>query len=236
MKITTVLFDLDGTLLPLDQDRFIEEYFNLVSRYVIQREADAKKYLNAVKKAIFTMMANDGQMLNIELFGKVYSRELGEGKGYEQLFSDFYEKDFGELRAVCGFAPQAKRIVELLKAAGLTLVLATNPAFPMEATHQRIRWAGLEPSDFLLVTSYENSSFCKPCPRYYGEVLEKLAAAPRECVMIGNDTLDDMAAEELGIKTFLLTNDLVNRTGRDVSLYANGGWAELEEWLRANVL
>ena len=27
MQLTTVLFDLDGTLLPMDQDEFIKDYF-----------------------------------------------------------------------------------------------------------------------------------------------------------------------------------------------------------------
>ena len=31
MKITTVLFDLDGTLLPMDQEKFIKSYFGGIS-------------------------------------------------------------------------------------------------------------------------------------------------------------------------------------------------------------
>ena len=29
-KITTVLFDLDGTLLPMDQDLFVKSYFGIL--------------------------------------------------------------------------------------------------------------------------------------------------------------------------------------------------------------
>ena len=30
MKLTTVLFDLDGTLLPMDMDEFLKLYFGLM--------------------------------------------------------------------------------------------------------------------------------------------------------------------------------------------------------------
>ena len=32
MKLDTVLFDLDGTLLPMDQDVFIKAYFGRLAR------------------------------------------------------------------------------------------------------------------------------------------------------------------------------------------------------------
>ena len=44
-----------------------------------------------------------------------------------------------------------------VKELGLRAVLATNPIFPAVATRSRIRWAGLEPEDFELCTTYENS-------------------------------------------------------------------------------
>lgn len=228
MKTTTLLFDLDGTLLPLDQDEFIKEYFKLIAEYIAARKTDAEKYINAVKKAVFGMMKNDGKHLNEELFMKLYIKELGFEEDPTAFFEEFYKNDFKKLQNVCGFAPEAKVAVETAKKKGLHLILATNPAFPPEATKDRIAWAGLNFEDFDLVTDWKNSRFCKPELDYYREIFRNLDVCPSECMMIGNDTLDDMLpSKALGMKHFLLTNCLVNRTGRDINEFPHGGWKEL---------
>ncbi len=231
MKISTVLFDLDGTLLPLEQDEFIKRYFQLIVKYLAEKREDGEKYAVAMKKAVFAMMTNDGKVSNEVLFKKVFAAETGEDTPPEEIFGEFYEKHFVKLKEGCGFAPEAKEIVTLAKNAGFRVALATNPAFPLQATNERIRWAGLEPEDFELITAYENSSFCKPALPYYTEICEKLGVSPDECIMIGNDTLDDMEAEKLGMKTFLLTNCLVNRNDLSINDFRNGNWQELKEWL-----
>ena len=58
-----------------------------------------------------------------------------------------------------------------------------------------------------------------------------MGAAPEECLMIGNDTLDDMIAESLGMKVFLLTDCLVNRQNKDVNAYPHGDVSRLMEYL-----
>ena len=230
MKITTLLFDLDGTLLPLDQDEFIIEYFRLIEKYLVQKRPDAEKYANAVKKAVFGMMKNDGRRTNEELFTVLYKEALGKDEDPASLFEDFYKNDFENLRKVCGYTPEAKKVIELAKGKGLGTILATNPAFPSVATCDRIRWAGLVPEDFERITAWENSSFCKPELGYYREIFEKCGICPSECMMIGNDTLDDMLpSKALGMKHFLLTDCLVNRTGQDVKKFEGGSWSELFE-------
>ncbi len=228
MKTTTLLFDLDGTLLPLDQDEFIKEYFKLIAEYITARKTDAKKYIDAVEKAVFGMMKNDGKYPNEELFMKLYTKELGFNDDPDAFFEEFYQSDFKKLQTVCGFAPEAKEAVEMAKKKGLRLILATNPAFPPIATKARIAWAGLDYGDFEIVTDWTNSSFCKPELGYYREIFKEADVCPSECMMIGNDTLDDMLPSKvLGMKHFLLTDCLVNRTGRDVKKFNNGTWAEL---------
>ena len=100
------------------------------------------------------------------------------------------------------FDPKAAKTVNALKDRGYRLVLATNPIFPLVATKNRASWAGLSVDDFELCTTYENSSFCKPNIKYYGEILSKLGMAPEECLMVGNDVDEDMIAEKLGMKFF----------------------------------
>jgi len=149
----------------------------------------------------------------------------------EPVLRGFYENEFQGVQSVCGCHPAAAEIVRDLKARGIRVVLATNPVFPAVATESRIRWAGLEPSDFELYTTYENSRYCKPTLAYYEDILASLGVSGEECVMVGNDVSEDMITERLGMKTFLLTDCLINKNGEDISKWAHGGFEELKEFL-----
>ena len=128
---------------------------------------------------------------------------------------------------MCGFDKRAAQIVHRLKERGLRVVLATNPLFPAIATQNRMQWAGLAPEDFILYTTYENSSYAKPNPAYYQEILNKLGLRAEECLMVGNDATEDMAAEQTGMRVFLLKNLLINTRQVDISRYPQGGFTEL---------
>ena len=136
------------------------------------------------------------------------------------------------MKASCGFDPAAAETVGKLKARGIRVALATNPIFPARATQWRIRWAGMQPEDFELYTTYENSSHSKPNPDYYREVLARLNVAPEECLMVGNDVGEDMVAAQLGIKVFLLTDCMINKANADISVFPHGGFEELNAFLR----
>ena len=111
------------------------------------------------------------------------------------------------------------------------MALATNPIFPAIATNERIRWAGLSTDDFELITTYENIGFCKPNPEYYSEVAERIGVAPEECIMVGNDVDDDMPASKLGMKVFLLTDCLINKSGEDLAKYPHGDFDALFDFI-----
>ena len=123
-------------------------------------------------------------------------------------------------------------MIRQLRKMGYTLVLATNPIFPSIATENRMRWAGLEQDDFILYTTYENSRHCKPNPDYYRDVLAAIGAAPEECLMVGNDVSEDMIAETLGMKVFLLTDCIINRHNKDVSSYPQGDLDALMKFIQ----
>ena len=105
--------------------------------------------------------------------------------------------------------------------------------FPAIATFSRIKWAGLNPEDFELITTYENSHFCKPNPDYYREILGKLSLNGDECLMVGNDVGEDMVAGQVGMQTFLLSDCLINKNGEDISRYPNGSFSELLHFIRS---
>jgi FMN phosphatase YigB (HAD superfamily) len=92
-------------------------------------------------------------------------------------------------------------------------------------------WAGLDHNDFELYTTYENSCFAKPNLDYYREILGKLDLKAEECLMVGNDVSEDMVAEKLGMKVFLLTDCLLNKDNEDISKYPSGSFKELKEYI-----
>lgn len=235
--IDTVLFDLDGTLLPMDQDEFVNAYMTLLARKLAPHGYDPNHLVAAVWAGTQAMVENDGRRTNEEVFWEDFCHIFGEqARKDEPLFEEFYAWDFAQARTVCRLAPEAAEIVGLLKEKGVQRVLATNPLFPGIATRQRIRWAGLEPEDFSLVTTYENSHYCKPNPDYYREVLERLGKKPETCLMVGNDVAEDMVpAAGVGMQVFLLTPCLLNRRGLDMQLYPKGGFAELKDFLLKNL-
>lgn len=232
MRIKYILFDLDGTLLPMDQDAFLKIYFESLAARLAPLGYEPKKLIDGIWAGTAAMVKNDGSCSNEEAFWKTFAALFGEHvRQDEPVFADFYHNEFQKVQAACGFAPQASAIVRCLKERGFTVVLATNPIFPAIATQSRIRWAGLEPEDFALYTTYENSCRCKPNPDYYRDVLAALGTEPEECVMVGNDVQEDMVAETLGMRVFLLTDCLIDRAQTDLTRYPHGGFDELSAFL-----
>ena len=236
MSITTVLFDLDGTLLPMDQEKFINTYLGGLCKKLAPFGYDPKAVVDGIWKGTGAMVKNDGSRSNEEVFWQVFCRLVGEHARQDApIFEDFYRSEFQQVAKVCGFLPESKQLVDYLKAKGLRLVLATNPVFPAIATHSRVRWAGLQPEDFAYITTYENSSFCKPNPAYYQQILDKLGLKAEECVMVGNDTVEDVAVTRLGLPVFLLDHSLIRREGVDVSHLPCGGFEALKIWLDGQI-
>lgn len=157
------------------------------------------------------MIKNDGRRTNEEVFWETFSKQIGpQALKDKPIFDDFYRNEFNIAKETCGYNQKLVDLVKELKEKGFRVVLATNPLFPSIATESRIRWAGFEPSDFELFTTYENISYCKPNPEYYREVLRRIGSTPEECIMVGNDVGDDMVAKTLGMDVFLLTDHLIN--------------------------
>lgn len=232
MSIKVVLFDLDGTLLPMDQDVFVKAYFKGIAAKLAPCGYEPKALIDAIWAGTVEMIKNDGRITNEESFWNCFVSIYGEKALADiSLFDKFYEENFDEVKKVCGYNPKTAETVEKLKKDGIRVALATNPIFPSIATEKRIRWAGLKPEDFEFFTTYENSKYCKPNLNYYKELLKQLGVAPEECLMVGNDVGDDMVAEELGIKVFLLTDCLINKTDKDISNYHNGGFGELLQFI-----
>ena len=231
-EITAVLFDLDGTLLPMDQEIFAKVYIGGLAGLAGTLGCDAKMLASAIMAGTVAMTKNDGKRTNEEVFWDTLVGMCGEeARGDMTVYGEFYKTEFQNVRNVCGFSPKAREVLDLLKSKGMRTALATNPLFPPMATESRIRWAGLSVDDFELYTSYETSHYCKPSLDYYREILDRLSLNAEECLMVGNDVGEDMVARELGMKVFLLTDCMINRKNEDISVYPHGNFDELIAFL-----
>lgn len=231
-KYNTIMFDLDGTLIPFDQDEFIREYFGRLARKMVPLGFAKEALIKSIWAGTNAMLANDGTMANRDRFFEVFSTFApGDMNELEKVFEGFYEKEFDEVKCILKSQVDRKHFISTLREKGYKLVLATNPIFPKVAVGVRLSWIGLELSDFDYVTTYENSSYSKPNPGYYEEILHNISGDASECIMIGNNPVDDMQAVKAGLDVYLVTDNLENQTGEDISVYNSGSFEDMENML-----
>ncbi len=232
MSLKAVLFDLDGTLLPMDQDVFVKSYFGRLAKKLVPHGYEPKALIDAIWAGTAAMIKNNGERVNEAVFWDTFAGQLGEHTREDlSLFDEYYRTDFIGVQADCGFNAAAAEAVRAIKAKGLRVALATNPIFPAIATEHRIRWAGLEPEEFEFYTTYENIGVSKPNPAYFRVIASRLGVPPEDCLMVGNDVGDDTPAQSVGMRVFLLTDDLINKKNADITVYPHGGFAELMDYI-----
>lgn len=230
----TILFDLDGTLLPMDEKAFTELYFGALALKGKEMGIEPKLLIHAIYEGIKAMVANQGQETNEAVFWNTMVSIIGKDVlNTIPVFERFYQNEFYQVKAATKPRPEVKTMIAKLREKGYRLILATNPLFPQIATHTRMQWAGLDPADFVWVTTYENASFAKPNPAYYEEILKHHGIHPDQCMMIGNDMDEDMVAATLGLKTFLVTDCLIQRREVSYPIHHRGTFEELIAYLDA---
>lgn len=215
-----ILFDLDGTLLPIDMNIFINKYFHILADYFSDLY-QPDYFIDLVNKATLEMIKNNGVKTNKEVFEKEFfdliDLENTSKKTIWDRFNNFYNEEFPTLKKHFEFDNLGNKIVKVAKEKNFKTVVATNPLFPKEAIKTRLNWIDLKLDDFEYVTSYEEMRHCKPNINYYREILDKLNLNPKDCVMVGNDLQDDMIAKKIGIKTFLLEDYKVGKLNLEIS-------------------
>lgn len=230
MQYQAIMFDLDGTLLPMDLEEFTQTYFGLLARRLPQY--DSKAVVAGVWQGTKAMMANDGSMTNEDRFWSVFAGLMGQDVVNEKdNLEDFYHTDFHKAKAVCGDNPLAKTMVDLAHERAEKVVLATNPLFPACAVESRLSWIGLTPADFDYITSYEHCTCCKPTPAYYRAICGDLDLDPSRCLMVGNDLKEDgFGASQAGLRTHIVTDCLIAH-GLNLEDYSHSAFAALASYL-----
>lgn len=234
MSIKHILFDLDGTLLPMVQDEFVKFYMPLLAKSYMNAgvSLDPKKFIGAVWAGYEAMVKNDGSRTNREAFWSYIEPELPiPTEESEKIALDFYADEFNQ--AICTTKPNpvSNQIVKRAKERGFETYLATNPVFPRCATMNRIRWAGLDAEDFKVITTYETCTYCKPNPEYFRGILEEFSLEPSECLMVGNDVAEDLSIRSLGVKTYLVTDTMENKKNLTIDTEYMGTLDELLKFI-----
>ena len=236
MEIRHILFDLDGTLLPMIQEKFVRFYMPLLAKTYISRgvELEPKDFIASVWSGYEAMVKNDGTRTNREAFWAHMEEKLPISlEESEEIALDFYANEFNEAIRATKPSPAADQIVKAAREKGIETYLATNPVFPRCATMNRIRWAGLDAGDFKEITTYEYCRYCKPSLEYFREILEKYGLDPAECLMVGEDVEEDLSIRSLGVRTYLVTDTLEDRKGIPYETDYMGTLSELLEFVKS---
>ncbi len=230
--INTILFDLDGTLLSMDTDEFIQKYFGALSLKL-------KDHFSTSELVKYFMAATNEMIANTEasktneqvFFDNFRPHTNGNEEIIYSLMDEFYRDDFNLVKDVSKISEHIVLAIKHLKEKGYNLVVATNPLFPITAIKNRIEWAGLDHNDFSFITSFEDMHYCKPQIDYYHEILEKIDTKPQHCLMIGNNVDEDMIAKEIGINTYLITDHIIGDINDNKNIDEHGDYEDFYNFI-----
>ena len=235
MEIRNILFDLDGTLLPLDPELFKRVCFKLLTKKLLPYGYEPNVLIDGVLASLEAERCNDGSRSNNEVFWQCFSEMAGKRVMLDRdVFEEFFRVDFQRASSSCRQTLEAKATIERCKELGFRVVVAAQPVLPAAAVESELRWTGIDPASVDYITSSENCAFCRPQEGYFRELLRQLNAKPEECLMVGNDVAEDICcAEAIGMQTFLLTDCLINPENETISRWKHGSFALLNNDLSA---
>ncbi len=217
--LKAIFFDLDGTLLPMDENEFIKVYSSLIYKKVAHLGYDKEKLINTLFIGLEKMYKNDGTKTNETVFWDVFKDQFGEERLKDKaIFNEFYLNEFKGIKVVCKENPLAREIIDFVKANLQYCILSTNPIFPKVATLTRMSFVNLKEDDFDFITTYENSSYAKPNPKYFEFLLEKFNLKKDEVIVFGNNDYEDyLCAEKAGINCYIINNTPIFHKEKNIS-------------------
>lgn len=232
----TLLLDLDDTLLSTNMQAFVPAYFQALAKHLGGR-VRPEAMLPALMSGTQLMLASDDPSRTLqEVFESDFYPKLEIPKSeIKDLIEDFYDNVFPSLGSVTKKREGAVELVDWAFAKGYRVAIATDPLFPRKATYHRIRWAGLQPERFDLISSFETFHFSKSHPAYFAEVLGRLGWPEGPVLMVGNDTERDLVpAQKLGLMTYHVDTESASGSGPEAG--RRGNLLDLRAWLESTDL
>ena len=230
-----LLFDLDDTLLNTNIEAFIPAYFQALSEHMAPY-VSANVMLPALIAGTRLMLDSEDPAHTLqEIFEDDFYQKLGvQKREVAGALDEFYDNIFSGIESKTSRRPDAVPLMEWAFSRGYRVAIATDPLFPLKATHHRLRWAGLDPAQFEIVSSFENFHFSKSHTAYYAEMLGQLGWPDEPVLMVGNDAERDlMPAHRLGLKTYFIDGESASSPGIEAG---RGKLADLRPWLESTDL
>jgi FMN phosphatase YigB (HAD superfamily) len=239
MPITTLLFDLDDTLLGNDINQFIQPYLTSFAEHM-SLVTPPQNFLSGLLAGTQEMMANRDprRTLQQRFAEQFYPKANAPASTLNLRIDSFYSEQFGRLRSETRLIPAARDAVQWALNSGLQVVVATNALFPRTAILQRLAWAGVSADEFpfALITTYEFMHFAKPLPEYYAETLAWLDRRPEEALMIGDDWSQDIVpAHQAGLRTFWVAADSAQAPANTAHPLGQGSLAQFLSWAKESL-
>lgn len=237
-KYKAILFDLDGTLAPMDMDEFTVGYFKDLGKKVNCFGRSPEEFQKIIWSGVKAMVMNDGSRPNRDAFWEKFTELTGitdkdELEQIDKKCLEFYGNEFKLAKRFVKDNPLATEAVKVAHEKADKVVLASNPLFPMVGHGTRLGYVGLTLDDFDFATSYETDRFCKPNPNYFVTVCERLNLDPSECLMIGNDEMEDgYAATKAGLDVYICTDTVIVSKEHPYE-GMKGTFAEMVEFLKS---
>jgi FMN phosphatase YigB (HAD superfamily) len=231
----TLLFDLDDTLHDTNLDAFIPAYFHALSQKMAAYVPSNVMLRDLIAGVNLMYKSEDPMQTLEEIFNADFYEQLGSSRNsLIPVVEEFYDQVFPSLRQHTRQRPEALPLIDWALSRGYRIAIATDPLFPRKATYHRLRWAGLDPERFELVSSFEHFHFTKSHPAYYAEVLGRLGWPEGSILMVGNDIMRDLVpAHRLGLKTFFVDGHSDSSPGFETG---RGELADLRPWLESTSL
>ena len=202
-----ILFDLDGTLLDIDLNKYFPFYHKHLHEY-FPNSMTLEEFDNHMWKSIIKTVTHTTGRKNIDVLTDAFLVPFSITKEEaEPILRNFYTKEYPKLKEFVNSRPESREIVQYLVKKDYKVVLATNPLYLLDTIKARMNWAGIDDLPFTLITHAENFTTCKPSLDYYREVFLKTGLNAEECLMVG-DEHNDMVAKTLGCQTFLIKSPM----------------------------
>lgn len=239
--IKVVLFDMDGTLLGMDENLFLKLYMSSLYEYCFEKDKyQVKQAAEMILSSVKEMAFDDNQnMTCMEKFYHYFSKKLlpsSDINSYIPKFDAYYLTPYYLTCKKATFEKEyMKKAIQYLLDKGYRICITTNPIFPKVGILKRLEWAGLNKDDFEFVTYGENSHFIKPNLNYYKEILSRLNVKENEVLMVGNDVEEDMISGTLGFQTYLVMDHLLSRNNKENEIKSRGSSQDFYNYVRENL-
>ena len=229
----TLLLDLDDTLLNTNLESFIPAYFQTLAKELVPQIAPELIFQALISGTRLMNESEDFSRTLQEVFDAEFYPLLGISReDLKPAVGNFYDQVFPTLSKFTLQKPEAKSFVDWAFSQGFRIAIATDPLFPPKATYHRLRWAGLEPERFELVSTPDHFHFTKTYPAYYAEVLGRMGWPDGPVLMVGNDMERDiLPAQMLGLKTYHVENEPASSSVSKA--LGQGTLADLRPWIES---